>query len=225
MSYIDTFDHQYVGSFAGLPIYYPRVQVQGDGVADFACGPDNLVLGGGCGEHPGLIFHHLDCLAMHFVVHAVGEDDEEALTVTEEFGDFQIWAYLDVSFAELFEFAGWSVEDYHDFYERCKSVALARPFGAYDDLCFEEWLAISFGELIWFSFSDLIENLSPIREKFPNLQSIANNVTIPPPGYPERYGRRQNEHGVVWGNHYFTQTIQNLLQNKPCEKTGGNSSN
>jgi len=35
MSYIDTFDHQYVGSFAGLPIYHPLTTVRGSGGGDF----------------------------------------------------------------------------------------------------------------------------------------------------------------------------------------------
>jgi hypothetical protein len=220
MSYIDTFDHQYVGSFAGLPIYYSRDTVEGDGGVDFGCGPDSLVLGGGGGEHPALIFHRLDCLAMRFLLHAVGENDRGDRPVNEQFGDFPIWDYLNVPYAELFEFAGWSVRDYHAFYERCRSVAIDRPFGVDDYLSFEEWLAISFGELVWFSFPELIENLSPVREKYPSLRPIANNVKIPPPGFPERYGRKQNEHGVVWGDHYFKQSTQNRLHNKSCEATG-----
>ncbi|MCU0795170.1 MAG: hypothetical protein MUF31_04460 [Akkermansiaceae bacterium] len=212
MSYIDTFDHQYVGSFAGLPIYYSRLPVEGTGGADFSCGPDNLVLGGGGGEHPALVFHRSDCLAMHFVIHAVDKHDKDARSVNNMFGDFPIWDYLEVPFAELFEFAGWSVMHYHDFYERCSSVAVPRPFGVDDYLSFEDWLAICFGELVWFSFPDRIENLKSVRTMHPNLRPIANNVTIPPPGYPMLYGRKLNEDRVVWGDHYFTQTTQGLKE-------------
>jgi hypothetical protein len=212
MSYIDTFDHKYVGLFAGLPIYYSRLTVAGTGGTDFSCGPGNLVLGGGGGEHPALVFHRLDCLAMHFVLHAVNENDKDDRPVNDQFRDFPIWDYLDVPFAELFDFAGWSVRHYHGFYERCRSVAVVRPFGVDDYLSFEDWLAVCIGELVWFSFSELIENLTSVRAIYPSLRPIANNVTIPPPGYPECYGRSQNEHGVVWGDHYFTQTTQRLAE-------------
>lgn len=203
MSYIDTFDHQYVGAFAGLPIYYCRTPVEGTGRAEFGCGPNNLVLGGGHGEHPALVFHRLDCLATHFVLHAVGENDEDGRPVKDQFGDFPLWDYLDVPFADLFEYAEWSAKHYHGFYERCRSVALDRPFGVDDHLSFEDWLAVCFGELVWFSFPELIATLAPVREMHPYLRAFSNNVMIPPPGYPERSGRRQDGHGVVWGDHYF----------------------
>ena len=203
MSYIDTFDHQYVGSFAGLPIYYSRISVEGTDGEEFGCGPHTLVLGGGSGEHPALVFHRLDCLAMRFVLHAVGESDNDDRHEIDQFGDFPIWDYLHVPFADLFEYAGWSVRVYHGFYERCRSVALNRPFAVDDHLSFEDWLAVCFGELVWFSFPELIENLTPVREMHPSLRAIANNVTIPPPGFPERFGRRRDGHGVVWGDHYF----------------------
>jgi hypothetical protein len=203
MSYIDTFDHQYVGSFAGLPIYYSRISVEGTGGEEFGCRPHSLVLGGGSGEHPALVFHRLDCLAMRFVLHAVGESDNDDRHEIDQFGDFPIWDYLHVPFADLFEYAGWSVRVYHGFYERCRSVALNRPFAVDDHLSFEDWLAVCFGELVWFSFPELIENLTPVREMHPSLRAIANNVTIPPPGFPERFGRRRDGHGVVWGDHYF----------------------
>jgi hypothetical protein len=42
MSYIDTFDHEYVANFAILPLYHPIVNVEGLGGEDFSCGPKIL---------------------------------------------------------------------------------------------------------------------------------------------------------------------------------------
>ena len=57
MSYIDTFDNEFVGYFGGIPVYHPLevVPASPDDPAQFACGPDNLVIGGGSGEWPGLV--------------------------------------------------------------------------------------------------------------------------------------------------------------------------
>jgi hypothetical protein len=55
MSYIDTFDHELVGFFAGLPLYRPLEIVAGSGGDEFGCTPLQLVLGGGSGEHPAVV--------------------------------------------------------------------------------------------------------------------------------------------------------------------------
>ncbi len=200
MSYIDTFDHQHVGWFAGLPIYYAPTQVKRDGPDEFSCGPENLVLGGGGGEHPALVFHRLDCLALRYVLHAIPDDDR---SVREQFGDFPIMEYLEVPYADQFEYAEWSVKHYYFFYEMCTSPAMCCPHGTFDYYSFEDWLAASFGELVWFSFPELIKNLDPVRRMYPDLRPLLNNVTIPPPGYPARYGRKIVDGELVWGDPYF----------------------
>jgi hypothetical protein len=55
MSYIDTFDHELVGFFAGLPLYHPLEAVMGSGGDEFGCTPLHLMLGGGDGEHPEVV--------------------------------------------------------------------------------------------------------------------------------------------------------------------------
>ncbi|WP_417533835.1 hypothetical protein [Marinobacterium stanieri] len=51
MSYIDSYDHEYIGSLGYLPIYRPLQVIEGDkwGGYDFSATPDNIVLGGGSG--------------------------------------------------------------------------------------------------------------------------------------------------------------------------------
>lgn len=57
MSYIDTFDNEFVGYFGGIAVYRPLevVPAHPDDPQDFGCGPENLVIGGGRGEHPGIV--------------------------------------------------------------------------------------------------------------------------------------------------------------------------
>ena len=69
MSYIDAYDHEYIGSLGYLPIYRPLQVIDGDkwGGYDFSATPDNLVLGGGSGEHPGLVVHKPGSLVAKFL--------------------------------------------------------------------------------------------------------------------------------------------------------------
>ena len=48
MSYIDSFDHEYIGSLGYLQIYRPLQEIKGDkwGEYDFSAKPNNLILGG-----------------------------------------------------------------------------------------------------------------------------------------------------------------------------------
>ena len=50
MSYIDSFDHEYIGHLGYLPLYHSLVEVEGDkrGSYDFSASPQNLVLGELC---------------------------------------------------------------------------------------------------------------------------------------------------------------------------------
>jgi hypothetical protein len=199
MSYIDTFDHEYLGDFADIPLYHPIVNVEGSGDRDFSCSPDNLVLGGGDGEHLGLVFHRLDCLALRYVIHAI-PDGEESLSIHDQFADFPIMDYLEFEYSSLFEYAGWSVRDFHAFYERGSSSDLNLPYDEKDDSSFEDWLALSIGEFVWFELPDLIQDLQPVRMLYPELKPIAGNVLMAHPGSPKKYGRKVIEGEVVWGH-------------------------
>lgn len=70
MSYIDTIEHELVGYLNGLSIYHPIETVNSEkwGNYDFSCSPKNLVIGGGAGEHPGLVIHGLDCLVVGYLL-------------------------------------------------------------------------------------------------------------------------------------------------------------
>src|SRR5262245_61933455 len=57
LSYIDTFDNWFVVFFGGLPAYHPLLDVPDtpDCPEHFGCDPGHLVIGGGPGEHPGIV--------------------------------------------------------------------------------------------------------------------------------------------------------------------------
>jgi hypothetical protein len=205
MSYIDTFDHKHVGWFAGLPIYLSLESVIGDGNADFSVDRGALILGGGCGEHPALIFKRCDCLVIRFLLHAECDLDFKAMQegVDGLLGRGKFLEYSEVHFSEVFEFAGWSTEVYAKFFERCSSKALFWPYNPDDGVSFEQWLAISFGEFLWFEMPELTEGLSSVREWAPTLKPFANNVLVSPPSYPTLYGRQIVDHKVIKGQSYW----------------------
>ena len=55
VSHIDSFKHELIGLFGGLPVYRPLQLIDGD----FQCDVNQLVLGGGSGEHPALVVKNL----------------------------------------------------------------------------------------------------------------------------------------------------------------------
>jgi len=62
---------------------------------------------------------------------------------------------LGVSWADIWYFAGWSVTDYHDFFGRCTSAAMMRPFDPTADGSFEHWLSVNIGEFVFFAMPEL----------------------------------------------------------------------
>ena len=106
MSYIDGFDHEIIGTLGYLPIYHPLETIEGDGgwgAYDFSATPQNLVLGGGSGEHPGLVVHHLPTLAARFLLDSLTEAQAETLSRDEsEYVDELYYACETLpSFAEI----------------------------------------------------------------------------------------------------------------------------
>ena len=129
MSYIDTIDHELVGFFAGLLVYYPLDTITGNppGSHDFNCNPRQLVVGGGGGEHPALALQRPDCAVAYFVDAWLEQksdpnpqemsDNLQALQATwETFVDDR----YAVAFDDIWHFAGWSVPTYAEFYARWK---------------------------------------------------------------------------------------------------------
>jgi hypothetical protein len=225
MSYIDTFDHEFVGYFGGVPVYHPLevVPATPNGPEDFGCGPENLVIGGGPGEHLGLIVKEvgetvgcfvrawLRWYARHF------PDNYQVLRPTIE-------AWLDEPASEetpdywrrIFAFAGWGAADYEAFSGRCASRAFMRPFTPDEDGSLESWLAASVGEFVLCAMPELggdpIRRLGDLRRHVTG--GLYQNILLLPPGYPV-WGRREVDNQILWGiSAWRVQRVQNPLTNR-----------
>ena len=207
MSYIDTFDHELVGFFGGLPLYHPLESVDGGGIKDedFGCTPTQLVLGGGSGEHPGLVLTNPGEAALHFLCAALPPElniDPRAQRMFDEAP----------SCLACLHYAGWSLEDYTSFAARCMAPAFVHPYHQEADGLLEEWLTRNLGEFVFFAMPELASELFSL---IPATCALAReprycNVLILPPGYKAPGGRCRDAMGkVIWGNNRWnTRTKQ-----------------
>lgn len=199
MSYIDVLEHEHVGFFAGLPVYRPLENYTPEATVngEFSCATDNLVLGGGYLEHPGMVVRDLNFVAAVFIIDWINYCDEYKCSI---YSDEDTDEWMDVAHNYVFgkdEFnlldcVHWSMRDYSDFYESCRSSALRAPFVETERRNeFEHWLASNFGELVVFSYPELITDslLGEIAKKVDRY--LYGNIQILPAGFPNDYlGRR-----------------------------------
>ncbi|MCC6507773.1 MAG: hypothetical protein IT423_01600 [Pirellulaceae bacterium] len=214
MSYIDTFDNEFVGYFGGIPVYHPLevVPATPDCPEDFSCGPENLVVGGGSGEHPGIVVKEPGEAVVCFARAWLSEENpfltpelraaiQPAIAAWPD-GDMQhTWhEALRRKWKHVFEFAGWRVEDYVEFSNRCQSPGFPRPFHPDQDYHLEHWLAASVGEFILFAMPELaqaaIQRLGDLRQYLSG--TLYKNILLLPPGY-QPWGRREIDQHVTWG--------------------------
>jgi hypothetical protein len=207
MSYIDSFDHEFVGFFLGVPLYHPLQTVEDGGGSDFGCTPDQLVLGGGDGEHPAMILTDMGAAVKHFLAYALAmrDDDrpqrrEESMPNVPETSR----ALLDDTpgSVDLLRFPGWTLADYVEFHRECLAASAPRPYSPDEHGLVEEWLVCSLGELVYFAMPEQVEGV--LRD----LQDVSAavrtpyfcNVLIPPPGYRLPFGKVIDRAGdVMWG--------------------------
>jgi hypothetical protein len=210
VSYIDTFDNEFVGYFGGIPVYHPLEVVPAlpnEDPGRFACGPENLVIGGGSGEHPGIVVKAPGETVVCFVRAWLDEtpflspDERQALRpAVEALPDASDRRRMQIDWQHVFEFAGWRVADYVEFSSRCASRAFHRPFDPGKDASLEQWLAASVGEFILFAMPELaeeaVQRLGDLRRHL--CGDLYKNILLLPPGYPV-WGRREVDHQVIWG--------------------------
>jgi hypothetical protein len=200
MSYIDTFDHEYLGNLGYLPIYHPLVtEICGKwGDNEFSCSPQNLVLGGGGGEHPALVIHRLEVLVASFILEQLTDENEKLLS--PENVDW-LSSCMGINTSEVLEYCGWNLRDSARFVEMAKSTSHFRPLK--EDQSVEDWLFMSLGEFIYYSLPDLNPVPLEVLDDFKKIEirSIMQNVKTNPPGYPQCAGRLIVDGTLVWGNH------------------------
>ena len=156
-----------------------------------------LILGGGSGEHPGLVIHNIESVVAKYLYFQLSDEEENSLTEEEE-GYVTDLYYANTD--EILEFCSWSIRQYSDLLNMAKSDLLSCPLD--DDEDVEDWLIRSIGELVYYSLPDLNpehEKLAKIFSRFK--MNIMQNVVCTPPGFPKIGGRILKDGEIKWGVH------------------------
>lgn len=201
MSYIDTFDHELVGFFAGLPLYHPLEAVTGSGGDEFGCTALQLVLGGGDGEHPAVVLTQPPAAVVAFLRAVLPPDGPTLSEEAQQFMD--MIPPLD----ECLHFAGWGIADFVSFHTRCSALTFVTPYQGERDGVLEAWVLCNLGEFVYFAMPELAPDvqtqLAEVCAHVRHPQYL--NVQILPPGYAALAGRRRSASGdVIWGNYAWT---------------------
>jgi hypothetical protein len=201
MSYIDAFDHELVGFFAGLPLYHPLEAVTGSGGDEFGCTPRQLVLGGGSGEHPAIVLRQPPAAVAAFLQAALPPDAPALAPESQQLLD-------DIPpFDECLHFAGWGIAEFVSFHDRCRTPTFVTSYNAEQDGALEAWVLCNLGEFVYFAMPELAPEVQTqladvcAQVRRPHYY----NVQILPPGYGVPAGRHRTASGdVIWGNYAWT---------------------
>jgi hypothetical protein len=185
MSHIDSFPHEIVGLFGGLPVYHPLDDIRGD----FECSPRQIVLGGGSGEHPALVIDPLPATATFLadrLSYAQDKRHEKLHPFVDAWSEV-IAMHVPDAPGDALTFYDWTEETHRRFRARCMSAAMPVP---YEDIpmfgSLETWLARGFGEFIFYAMpelvSEIIERLDDPYEPFFHIHY--NNILLIPPNMP-----------------------------------------
>ena len=173
MSHIDSFNHELVGLLGYLPVYHPLEVIDGD----FKCNPQQLLLGGGSGEHPALVIEDPASAVALFLNEEIGHKKE--LAHWEEI----ISPFLNYDFTELLTFYDWDIERYSSFHKMSGSDSLPNPS---DGNNIERWLILGIGEFIFFAMPYLAERLiGQLEDPYKHFHHMSyNNIMVVPPNFP-----------------------------------------
>lgn len=180
MSYIDSYKHELLGLFGNIPVYHPLEDIPPsenpcwDG--DYGCTTGQIVIGGGSGEHPGLVLCNSAAAVAEFVL---------ATESFEAIDSIKSRLYPMLKAVPLL-FAGWNVDDYHGFYELCISKALPHPFDDETDLSFEKWLLAGLDKFIYYALPHLaqetVDLVGPLHTEKTHI--FFNNIGVVPSNMP-----------------------------------------
>ena len=202
MSHIDSYQHEYLGQFGYLPVYRFLEKVEAPwGDHDFGGGPENLVLGGGSGEHPGLVLHGLEHFVFYFLYNQLREEQQEELK-DKRYADLKPYFYTGTT--DLLEFCQWGVQSYVDFDEMARSERMETPCPEEEPV--EYWILASFGELIYYSLPEMNPKQNELNEIFKpyDIQPTMGNIKLSPPGYPRYRGYKITDGKSEIGIHRWT---------------------
>lgn len=185
MSHIDSFRHEIVGLFGNIPVYHPLEDIEGDFIANAG----QLIIGGGSGEHPALVFTDLHACVAAFLndqllsLEGVGYGDR-GFELRKQLED---WAAVYTSYIKapdaVLAYYQWEDETHEQFNALCHSDALLNP-------CYEEniehWLLLSMGEFVFFALPEMASKItSHLQHPYQHFKhSYYNNILIIPPNFP-----------------------------------------
>lgn len=181
MSHIDSFEHAFLGTFIGLPVYLPLEDICGD----FECTTRQFLVGGGSGEHPALIVKN-PLAAVAEYLHEVVPDSKMCSADKDKWRSVYE-NYLWLRTRDILEFSDWNIQTYHSFYDRCSSPYAENSFRVYSESkSIEEWLILGFGEFVFFALPQLApEIMSQIEEPYKHFHHMLfNNIMTLPPNFP-----------------------------------------
>lgn len=232
MSYIDSINHSYVGSFAGLPVYHPLEILDEAGTDEFTATPANLVIGGGGGEHPGMVVQNLDFCVLAYletIVETSGicpKDSPffskwlnhiEQHASDKEYNQYSYWGNLLL--------AHWSMDQICAFTTRVNQ-AFNKGWQLLSDTpcnysC-EEKICVMIGEFVFHSaphllspsFSTFIKNnqqLQLLLQEHIAFITPFQAIHTPQKGYPTQGGRYILNNTVKWGLRFDEEHTINLV--------------
>ncbi|XBQ17166.1 MAG: hypothetical protein ABL308_04630 [Oceanicaulis sp.] len=181
MSHIDSYDHVLVGYFGPLPVYRPLEDIafppEGERSEDFGCRTDQIVIGGGSGEHPGLVLERPGAAMAAFAL----ESDSFAFPTVE-----RIALDAHVGAAPVHQRYGWTKDRERSFARLCRSDAMVNAHwpGAGD---LDRWLTLGFGEFCYAAMPELDPDMAARLRGFqrePLKHVYYSNILLPPPGLP-----------------------------------------
>ena len=214
MSAIGTSHFFLLGYFYGVPLYQPLWPVQINlhpfDKRGANAEPGQLVLGGGSGEHPAIIFRDVEyCVADLLCSKWSPVCQDMPHEIRKHAGSPASEAPRDA-----LEFCQWTAEDHQRFREMCAHdyalFADKNSFAELDEEVFvdedgtefrnppctslELWLCFNIGEFVYAALPGLTPKIQRWRDALGPIQRPwFRGILIQPPGYPDEGGRPEDQ--------------------------------
>lgn len=202
MSYIDTLNHSYVGNFCELPVYHLLQDTVNGFEPEFIATSNNLVIGGGSGEHPAMVVQNLDVCVWDFLEFIANQSHTEI----SDTKIYDVWfdnlspENLEQYNANL-KYSNWTMQSITNFSNIVNAqYAKATQYMISAEDAVETKISIMLGEFIYYSGRHLLsEDLQNLlgseafknemmeREIYPSAYFIS--VQVSPEGYPVGLGK------------------------------------
>jgi len=165
MSYIDCFKHRELGLISGIPLYQALDVIDGD---EFECEVNQLVLGGGGGEHKGAVVDSIDdCIRSAIIV-------SEHIDV-KSYQDFNNNENSNFTLYETYwivDYYSWMIKDIVDYNNECVKEGFSSDC-IVDSI--EIWTVMKIAKLVIDGYPGLID-----KDLFKNidLKKLSKDIDI-----------------------------------------------